>query len=97
MEHEFGDTRATQRDARRAPLPLLALASFASAANLRVCDPLLPQIAGELGVTVGTAAMMVTAFALAYGVFQVWSGRSATRAASSRWSCWARSGPASPP
>ena len=32
-------------------IAILALASFASAANLRVCDPLLPQIAGELGVT----------------------------------------------
>ena len=52
-------------------IALLALASFASAANLRVCDPLLPQIAGELGVTVGTAALTVMAFALAYGVFQV--------------------------
>jgi MFS transporter, YNFM family, putative membrane transport protein len=52
-------------------ITLLALASFASAANLRVCDPLLPQIAGELGVTVGTASLTVTAFALAYGVLQV--------------------------
>ena len=42
---------------------LLALASFVGAANLRVCDALLPQIAAELGVTVGSAAAMVTAFA----------------------------------
>jgi MFS transporter, YNFM family, putative membrane transport protein len=52
-------------------IAILAAASFASAANLRVCDPLLPQIAGELGVTIGAAALMVMAFALAYGVFQV--------------------------
>src|SRR5260221_9711789 len=52
-------------------IALLALASFASAANLRICDPLLLQIATDLGVTVGTAALTVTAFALAYGVFQV--------------------------
>ena len=44
---------------------------FASAANLRVCDPLLPQIADQLGVTVGAAAGMVTAFAIAYGVSQL--------------------------
>jgi MFS transporter, YNFM family, putative membrane transport protein len=50
---------------------LLALASFVGAANLRVCDALLPQIAAELGVTVGTAATMVTAFAVAYGVCQI--------------------------
>lgn len=50
---------------------LLALAGFVSAANLRVCDPLLPQIAGELGVTIGGAGAIVTAFALSYGLFQI--------------------------
>lgn len=50
---------------------MLALASFVSAANLRMCDPLLPQIAGDLRTTVGAAAMVVTAFAVAYGVLQV--------------------------
>jgi MFS transporter, YNFM family, putative membrane transport protein len=50
---------------------LLAFAGFVSAANLRVCDPLLPQIAGELGVTIGGAGAVVTAFALSYGLFQV--------------------------
>jgi MFS transporter, YNFM family, putative membrane transport protein len=52
-------------------IALLAVAAFASAANLRICDPLLPQIAGELGVTVGSAASMVTAFAIAYGLSQL--------------------------
>jgi YNFM family putative membrane transporter len=52
-------------------IALLAVAAFASAANLRICDPLLPQIAGQLGVTVGAAAGMVTAFAVAYGVSQL--------------------------
>jgi predicted MFS family arabinose efflux permease len=50
---------------------ILAVAGFVSAANLRVCDPLLPQIAGELGVTVGAAGAVVTAFALSYGLFQI--------------------------
>jgi predicted MFS family arabinose efflux permease len=50
---------------------LLAVAGFVSAANLRVCDPLLPQIAGELGTTVGGAGVIVTAFALSYGLSQV--------------------------
>jgi MFS transporter, YNFM family, putative membrane transport protein len=52
-------------------IAVLALSSFASAANLRVCDPLLPQVAAELDITIGTAALMVTAFAVAYGLFQV--------------------------
>ena len=50
---------------------LLAVAGFVSAANLRVCDPLLPQIAGELGTTVGEAGAIVTAFAVSYGLFQI--------------------------
>jgi predicted MFS family arabinose efflux permease len=63
--------KTAESDTPTRAIALLALAAFASAANLRVCDPLLPQIASELGVTVGTAALTVTAFALAYGVFQV--------------------------
>jgi predicted MFS family arabinose efflux permease len=65
---------ATQTSAGDTPtraIAILSLASFASAANLRVCDPLLPQIAGELSVTIGGAAMIVMAFSLAYGVCQV--------------------------
>jgi predicted MFS family arabinose efflux permease len=52
-------------------ITLLAMAAFVSSANLRMCDPLLPQIAGDLGVTVGGAAAVVTAFALAYGLSQI--------------------------
>jgi len=62
------------RDAPARAIAVLALAAFASAANLRVCDPLLPQMAGELGVTIGTAALTVTAFALAYGLSQILAG-----------------------
>jgi len=65
---------ASPSDASATPtraIAILAVASFASAANLRVCDALLPQVAGELGVTIGTAALMVTAFAVAYGLFQI--------------------------
>ena len=50
---------------------LLAASGCVSAANLRVCDPLLPQIANELGVTIGAAGAVVTAFALSYGLFQI--------------------------
>ena len=64
-------TSTSAGETPRRAIAILALASFASAANLRVCDPLLPQIASELGVTIGGAAMVVMAFALAYGVLQV--------------------------
>jgi MFS transporter, YNFM family, putative membrane transport protein len=52
-------------------IAILSFGAFASAANLRVCDPLLPQMASELGVSIGTAATVVMAFSLAYGVLQV--------------------------
>jgi MFS transporter, YNFM family, putative membrane transport protein len=65
-----GQERAAGAPPTRA-IVLLAAAGFVSAANMRVVDPLLPQIAGELGVTVGGAGAIITAFALAYGLSQV--------------------------
>ena len=53
---------------------LLSLAAFTSAASLRATDPLLALIAGEFGVTAGTAGAVITGFALAYGVFQLAHG-----------------------
>ncbi|HEU4535120.1 MAG TPA: MFS transporter [Polyangiaceae bacterium] len=59
-----------------APLPVrsiafLAAAAFASAANLRISDPLLPQVAGEFGVGAGAASIIVTSYTVAYGAMQV--------------------------
>jgi predicted MFS family arabinose efflux permease len=48
---------------------LLSMAAFASAANMRVIDPLLIQLSLEFGVTVGTASIASTLFLLANGVF----------------------------
>jgi predicted MFS family arabinose efflux permease len=45
------------------------MAAFASAANMRVIDPLLIQLSVEFGVTVGTASIASTLFLLANGVF----------------------------
>lgn len=53
---------------------LLALAAFVSASAFRICDPMLPQLASEFGVTTGQAAHAVTAFAVAYGVLQLFFG-----------------------
>lgn len=50
---------------------LLATAAFASAATMRVADPLVPQLATEFSVTPGSAGIVVTAFALAYGTCQL--------------------------
>lgn len=52
---------------------LFSTAAFASSVNIRVCDPLLPQVAHAFSTTPGVASSMVTAFAIAYGLLQlVW-------------------------
>lgn len=48
---------------------LLSVAAFASAANMRVIDPLLVQLAASFGVTVGEASIAATVFLFANGVF----------------------------
>jgi MFS transporter, YNFM family, putative membrane transport protein len=53
---------------------LLAVAGFASQAQVRVTDSLLPQIADDFGTTVGTAAMVVTAYAVSHGGVQLLIG-----------------------
>ena len=53
---------------------LLAVAGFASQAQVRVTDSLLPQIAGDFGTTVGAAAMVVTAYVIAHGSVQLFIG-----------------------
>ena len=50
---------------------LLAVAGFASQAQVRVTDSLLPQIASDFHTTVGSAAVVVTAYAVAHGSVQL--------------------------
>ncbi|MGE5151046.1 MAG: MFS transporter, partial [Rhodospirillaceae bacterium] len=57
------------RSAPAVAIVLLSTAAFASAANMRVIDPLLIQLSLEFGVTVGTASIASTLFLLANGVF----------------------------
>ena len=45
------------------------MAAFASAANMRVIDPLLVQLSLEFGATVGQASIAATFFLFANGVF----------------------------
>ncbi|MBV8393546.1 MAG: MFS transporter [Alphaproteobacteria bacterium] len=63
---------AVSAESRSAPIfavALLSIAAFASAANMRVIDPLLVQLSREFGVTVGQASIAATCFLLANGVF----------------------------
>ena len=54
---------------QRSPSSFLSVAAFASAANMRVLDPLLIQLGDEFHVTRGAASIAATAFLLANGVF----------------------------
>lgn len=58
----------------------LAAAAFVSGANLRLFDALLPTVARDFGVPPTTASVVVTAFTLAYGLFQVVHGPLGDRA-----------------
>ncbi len=55
-------------------LVTLACGAFASQASIRLCDPMLPQLAAEFGRPLADAAQTVTAFAIAYGVLQLVHG-----------------------
>lgn len=52
-------------------IAFLAAVSFAAQAMVRVTDSLLPQIAADLGVTVGAASIVVTVYLLAHGSVQL--------------------------
>jgi predicted MFS family arabinose efflux permease len=68
--------------APRAPtrsIALLAVAGFASQAQVRVTDSLLPQIAADFHTTVGAAAMVVTSYAVAHGTIQLVIGPAGDR------------------
>lgn len=67
-------SRQTEARSSEPPLrtiALLAMAAFASSINIRISDPLLPQVAHGFGASVGTAAAIVTAFAVGYGLLQL--------------------------
>jgi predicted MFS family arabinose efflux permease len=55
-------------------VPVLSLAAFGSGISLRVTDPLLPQLAREFGVSLGQASYVITFFAVAYGLSQLFFG-----------------------
>ena len=57
----------------------LALASFASQALVRAADTLLPQIASDFAISVGTASIVLTAYALTHGSMQFITGPIADR------------------
>jgi predicted MFS family arabinose efflux permease len=60
--------------AERNSLRVMGLAGFASMASMRLCDPMLLVLGQEFQVTTGEASRVVSAFAVAYGVLQLFYG-----------------------
>ncbi|MCP5266792.1 MAG: MFS transporter [Burkholderiaceae bacterium] len=67
----------------------LAVAAFASALSMRLCDPMLPLLAQEFGRSVTEMAGVVTAFAIAYGLFSLVHGPIADRRGKLQVIAWA--------
>jgi predicted MFS family arabinose efflux permease len=65
------ESQAPPRGSATSAITLLALASFATQAMVRVTDSLLPQIAADLNVSVGATSIVVTAYLLAHGSVQL--------------------------
>jgi len=53
---------------------LVSLAGFSSMASMRVCDPMLVSMASEFQISVGDASRVISAFAVAYGLMQLFYG-----------------------
>jgi predicted MFS family arabinose efflux permease len=60
--------------AERNSLLVMALAGFASMVSMRMCDPMLVVLGHEFQVSTGEASRVVSAFAVAYGVLQLFYG-----------------------
>ncbi|RDK03911.1 arabinose ABC transporter permease [Paraburkholderia lacunae] len=67
---DFGNTDAVCRSTQ---WPLY-ICCFGSMASMRVCDSMLPALAGEFAVRADRASQAISLFALAYGISQLCSG-----------------------
>lgn len=67
----------------------LSFAALASGASMRLADALLPRLAAEFGVTLGRASLVITVFAVAYGLAQALFGPLGDRFGKLRVITWA--------
>ena len=73
----------------RSAVLALAFAAFASGISLRLTDTLLPLFARDFGVSLGQAAGVITSFAIAYGLSQLFFGPVGDRFGKFRVIAWA--------
>jgi len=67
----------------------LALAAFGSGLSLRVNDTLLPKLAQEFSVSIGEASLVISCFAISYGLAQLVFGPFGDRFGKYRVIAWA--------
>ena len=67
----------------------LSLAALASGASMRLTDALLPRLATEFNVSLGRASLVITVFAVAYGLAQALFGPLGDRFGKLRVITWA--------
>ncbi len=67
----------------------LSLTAFGSGMSLRINDALLPRLALEFGVSLGQASQVISLFAIAYGVAQLFFGPLGDRFGKYRVIAWA--------
>lgn len=60
-----------QQAGGRSDLFLIGAAAFGAMASMRICDALLPNLADAFDVSTGTAASVIAAFVVAYGLLQL--------------------------
>ena len=64
----------TETQTERNNLRVMALAGFSSMVSMRMCDPMLVVLSQEFEVSTGDASRVVSSFAIAYGVLQLFYG-----------------------
>lgn len=55
-------------------LRLIGLTAFCSMASMRICDPMLIELGREFNVSTGDASQVISVFAIAYGLMQLFYG-----------------------
>lgn len=55
-------------------IPVIGMLAFASMAATRICDPMLVELSHAFGVDLARAARVVSWYAVAYGIFQLFYG-----------------------
>jgi predicted MFS family arabinose efflux permease len=65
---------AARQDIPSNAILALSVGSFGSGMSMRIVDSMLVRLAGDFGVTLGVAAMAITAFGVAYGLSQLLFG-----------------------